>query len=52
MTPSGTVVAGTFHCRKKETNSRELQIEIHYAVRQPDEASVGSTVTVQMYQVQ
>ena len=29
----GIVVSGTFHCRKSEENSRELDVEIHYVVR-------------------
>ncbi|KAI0292194.1 S-adenosyl-L-methionine-dependent methyltransferase [Multifurca ochricompacta] len=29
----GTIVAGTFHCRKRENNSRELDVEVHYTVK-------------------
>ncbi|THH06140.1 hypothetical protein EW145_g4285 [Phellinidium pouzarii] len=32
----GTVVSGTFHCRKSADNSRELDVEIHYVVRNAD----------------
>ncbi|KAF8321754.1 S-adenosyl-L-methionine-dependent methyltransferase [Clavulina sp. PMI_390] len=28
----GTTVSGTFHLKKSETNSRELDVEIHYSV--------------------
>ncbi|KLO06976.1 S-adenosyl-L-methionine-dependent methyltransferase [Schizopora paradoxa] len=28
----GAVIEGTFHCRKSEENSRELDVEIHYSV--------------------
>lgn len=49
---SGTIVSGMFHCRKSETNTRELDVEIHYAVSQSVEAKVGrGDVTVQMYKV-
>lgn len=33
----GTEVSGTFHCRKSEDNSRELDVEIHYVIREQDE---------------
>ncbi|KAF7964712.1 hypothetical protein HWV62_3685 [Athelia sp. TMB] len=46
----GDVVVGSFHCRKSETNSRELEVEIHYALRESSDAAVGE-VTVQMYKV-
>ena len=29
---TGTTVSGTFHLKKSETNSRELDVEIHYTV--------------------
>ena len=45
----GTVVSGTFYCKKSEGNSRELDVEIHYSVRSPD--GPASKVTVQMYKV-
>ncbi|KII88239.1 hypothetical protein PLICRDRAFT_161146 [Plicaturopsis crispa FD-325 SS-3] len=46
----GTVVAGTFHCRKNDTNPRELDVEIHYSVG--DSAQQAATgVVVQMYKV-
>ncbi|KAG8860892.1 hypothetical protein FRB96_003627 [Tulasnella sp. 330] len=31
----GTTVTGSFHCRKSESNSRELDVEIHYLVEDP-----------------
>ena len=47
----GTIVAGTFYCKKSETNSRELDVEIHYSSRQNAETTeVGDTV-VQIYKV-
>lgn len=36
---TGSVVVGEFHCRKCETNSRELEVEIHYSVKENAEAS-------------
>lgn len=41
---------GSFHCKKSETNSRELEVEIHYALKESADAAVGE-VTVQMYKV-
>ncbi|KAJ7618910.1 protein arginine N-methyltransferase [Mycena polygramma] len=46
----GDVVTGHFHCVKSKTNSRELDVEIHYAVKKPEAESAGVTV-VQMYKV-
>lgn len=46
----GTVVSGHFHCVKSEANSRELDVEIHYAVKTPEAEGPGMTV-VQMYKV-
>ncbi|KAG6337383.1 hypothetical protein ID866_1706 [Astraeus odoratus] len=46
----GTVVSGTFSCRKNNENSRELDIEIHYSIKNTGEASAGETV-VQIYTV-
>jgi protein arginine N-methyltransferase 3 len=45
-------VKGTFYCRKSESNSRELDVEIHYSVMDSAEGSgeTGSTI-VQMYKV-
>ena len=50
---TGDIVAGTFHCKKSETNSRELDVEIHYSVKKPDSSYVMSSgdITVQMYKV-
>jgi len=41
-------VEGIFHCKKREDNSRELDVEIHYTVHGPD--GPGETV-VQIYSV-
>ncbi|KAJ7119821.1 protein arginine N-methyltransferase [Mycena epipterygia] len=47
----GSIVTGHFHCVKSQKNSRELDVEIHYAVKAPDaDAATGVTV-VQMYKV-
>jgi len=47
----GNVVAGMFHCRKSEMNSRELDVEIHYSVRENADAPASGDVVVQMYKV-
>jgi type I protein arginine methyltransferase len=47
----GTIVTGTFYCKKSDTNSRELDVEIHYSSRQnAGTTEVGDTV-VQIYKV-
>jgi hypothetical protein len=46
----GSVVVGTFKCRKSETNSRELDVEIHYSVKLDEQTSPSETI-VQMYKV-
>jgi len=40
-----------FHCRKSEMNSRELDVEIHYSVRENADAPASGDVVVQMYKV-
>ncbi|KAJ7644712.1 protein arginine N-methyltransferase [Roridomyces roridus] len=45
----GTIVSGHFHCTKSSINSRELDVEVHYSVKQ-EGGEVGLTV-VQMYKV-
>ncbi|EPT00251.1 hypothetical protein FOMPIDRAFT_1023851 [Fomitopsis schrenkii] len=47
----GTVVQGTFKCRKSADNSRELDVEIHYTVKDPDTEEPPSQVVVQLYKV-
>ncbi|OBZ71479.1 Ribosomal protein arginine N-methyltransferase rmt3 [Grifola frondosa] len=50
----GTVVQGTFKCRKSEDNTRELNVEIHYVVSEPTDsggAAVVGDATVQMFKV-
>ncbi|KAI0629795.1 S-adenosyl-L-methionine-dependent methyltransferase [Trametes polyzona] len=47
----GTVVEGTFKCRKSEDNSRELDVEIHYRVKDPEEPNAPSEAIVQLYKV-
>jgi len=46
----GTIVSGTFHCHKNPDNSRELDVEIHYTVKNTEE-EVVSDVIVQMFKV-
>ena len=47
----GTVVQGTFKCRKSADNSRELDVEIHYTVQDPDAEAPRSEVVVQLFKV-
>ena len=47
----GTIVEGTFKCKKSEDNSRELDVEIHYTVKEPEESAATSDVFVQIYKV-
>jgi len=46
----GTVVTGTFSCRKSGDNSRELDVEIRYSVKD-DAASAPGDLIIQMYKV-
>ncbi|PFH54009.1 hypothetical protein AMATHDRAFT_73046 [Amanita thiersii Skay4041] len=46
----GSVVSGTFHCRKSDKNSRELDIEIHYSV-QKDTETPSNQLHVQLFKV-
>jgi len=46
----GSIVTGHFHCVKSQTNSRELDVEIHFSVKTEEEDVAGATV-VQMYKV-
>ncbi|KAG5645450.1 hypothetical protein DXG03_005999 [Asterophora parasitica] len=46
----GSTVHGSFHCRKSEDNSRELDVEIHFSVKQDPEGP-ASEVVVQMFKV-
>jgi len=46
----GSIVTGHFHCVKSQTNSRELDVEIHYAVQAEAADAPGETV-VHMYKV-
>ncbi|KNZ73314.1 Protein arginine N-methyltransferase 3 [Termitomyces sp. J132] len=46
----GSIVHGTFHCRKSEENSRELDVEIHFSVKQDPEGP-PSDLIVQMFKV-
>ncbi|KAF9646710.1 protein arginine N-methyltransferase [Thelephora ganbajun] len=46
----GTIVIGTFSCRKSDENSRELDIEIRYSVKGDDVNPPGDLI-IQMYKV-
>ena len=48
---AGTIVEGTFKCKKSEDNSRELDVEIHFSVREPEADAVRGDVVVHMYKV-
>lgn len=50
MVVQGTVVQGVLKCRKSEDNSRELDVEIHYAVREADATELGDAV-IQTFKV-
>ncbi|THH21417.1 hypothetical protein EW146_g166 [Bondarzewia mesenterica] len=47
----GTVVTGTFRCRKSEDNARELDVEIHYTIKDNADSEVPGEVVVQMFKV-
>lgn len=38
----GDIIEGRFGCRKSPTNSRELNVEIHYNVKGEEERTVQS----------
>ncbi|KAF9019946.1 S-adenosyl-L-methionine-dependent methyltransferase [Hymenopellis radicata] len=42
----GAEISGTFYCRKSDTNSRELEVEIHYS------PTPGDDLVIQMFTVQ
>lgn len=46
----GSIVHGSFHCRKSEGNSRELDVEIHFSIKQEPDGP-ASEVVVQMFKV-
>ncbi|OSX57198.1 hypothetical protein POSPLADRAFT_1067922 [Postia placenta MAD-698-R-SB12] len=47
----GTIVQGTFKCHKSPDNSRELDVEIHYVVKDPSEEVTAKDVVVQIFKV-
>jgi len=47
----GTIVQGTFKCKKSEDNTRELDVEIHYTVKDDSTGAEPSEVVVQLYKV-
>ena len=46
----GYVVQGVFKCRKSDDNSRELDVEIHYSVKESAEEE-PEEVVVQTFKV-
>ncbi|KAG6900318.1 hypothetical protein C0993_012750 [Termitomyces sp. T159_Od127] len=46
----GSIVHGSFHCRKSKDNSRELDVEIHFSAKQDPEGP-ASDMIVQMFKV-
>ncbi|CCM05740.1 uncharacterized protein FIBRA_07972 [Fibroporia radiculosa] len=47
----GTVVSGTFKCRKSKDNSRELDVEIYYVTKESAEAAPEGDAVVQIFKV-
>ncbi|OCH89934.1 S-adenosyl-L-methionine-dependent methyltransferase [Obba rivulosa] len=47
----GTVVQGTFTCRKSDENSRELDVEIHYVVKESADQEPEGEAVVQIFKV-
>ena len=51
---AGVTVAGTFHCRKSEGNSRELDVEFQYRIKypgNPGNEDESSSLIVQSFKV-
>lgn len=46
----GSVVSGRFFCKKREHSSRELDVEIHYSVKDDHDAQPSETM-VQIFKV-
>lgn len=46
----GTTISGTFHCRKSDENSRELDVEFHYHVT-PNGATPQGDPIIQFFKV-
>jgi protein arginine N-methyltransferase 3 len=46
----GDSISGTFYCHKSPSNSRELDVEIHYRI-QRDGGSQDNPVNVQIFRV-
>ncbi|KAI0045880.1 S-adenosyl-L-methionine-dependent methyltransferase [Auriscalpium vulgare] len=47
----GTVVEGIFHCKKSDENSRELDVEVHYSVKENVDAEMPGERIVQIFKV-
>ena len=50
MASEGSVINGFFYCKKSRTNTRELDIEIHYSIQENAESQPGDTI-VQIFRV-
>ncbi|KAJ3759216.1 S-adenosyl-L-methionine-dependent methyltransferase [Lentinula raphanica] len=48
----GFVVSGHFHCHKSDSNSREIDIEIHYTVQDVASQTPSQDVVVEMFKIQ
>ena len=47
----GVTVTGTFHCRKSEDNSREIDVELQYRVHRGGANADDSPLVVQSFKV-
>jgi len=49
----GTVISGEIHVNQSDSNSRELDVEIHYSIKDPSEEVEGGRkkVTARMVQL-
>ncbi|KAJ3735931.1 S-adenosyl-L-methionine-dependent methyltransferase [Lentinula guzmanii] len=52
MVDEGFVVHGHFHCRKSDSNSRELDVEVHYTVQDVGNQDESQDVVVAMFKIQ
>ncbi|KAJ3932707.1 MAG: S-adenosyl-L-methionine-dependent methyltransferase [Lentinula lateritia] len=48
----GFVVYGHFHCHKSVSNSREIDVEIHYTIQDVEGQNESPEVIVQMFKIQ
>jgi len=50
MVSEGSVINGVFYCKKNRTNTRELDVEIHYSIEENAESHPSDTI-VQIFRV-